>query len=107
MDTLDTIHRSQGDPNTYSCFKLANGLVVLLIDDKTQEFTGDQMAYAALSVNVGSFNDPIQRQGLAHLLEHMIFRGSKTYPDVKAYQDHLSQHGGDYNAETKYEKTTY
>ena len=107
MDTLGKIQKSQGDPNNYSCFKLANGLVVLLIDDKTQDFTGDEMAYAALSVNVGSFNDPMHRQGLAHLLEHMIFRGSRKYTDVKAYSEHLSEHGGYYNANTQFEKTTY
>jgi secreted Zn-dependent insulinase-like peptidase len=36
---------------------------------------------AALSVGVGSFQDPIEAQGIAHYLEHMLFMGTKKYPD--------------------------
>jgi secreted Zn-dependent insulinase-like peptidase len=35
-----------------------------------------QMEAASLSVNVGSYDNPIEIQGLAHFLEHMLFRGS-------------------------------
>ena len=37
----------------------------------------------------------------------MIFRGSKDYPDGTEYEDHLSSHGGESNAFTEFEKTTY
>ena len=65
------------------------------------------MAYASLTVNVGSFNDPLHRQGLAHLVEHMVFRGSKKYPISKTYDEHLTKHGGMCNAYTEPEKTTF
>ena len=67
----------------------------MLIDDGHQELEGDQLAYVALSVNAGGFNDPLHRQGLAHLLEHMVFMGSKLYPIEGAYDQHLSNHGGE------------
>ena len=65
------------------------------------------MAYVALSVNVGSMNDPQEYQGMAHLLEHMIFRGSRDYPNGTEYEDHLGRHGGESNAFTEFEKTIY
>ena len=65
------------------------------------------MAYCSLSVNVGSFNDPPKRPGLAHFLEHMVFLGSKEYPDEGAYGDHIGKYGGYANAETMFERTNY
>ena len=65
------------------------------------------MAYASIAVNAGSFNDPKDRQGLAHFLEHMIFMGSEKYPDEDAYSEHISQNGGYCNAYTEFEWTNY
>ena len=105
--TAKSVTKSSGDLNNYECFDLDNGLTVMLIDDGSQKFTGNQMAYASLTVNVGTFNDPMHRQGLAHLVEHMVFRGSTKYPTSQAYDEHLTQHGGSCNAYTEYEKTTF
>ena len=48
--------------------------------------------------------------GLAHLIEHMVFNGTKSYQKNKI-KDYLSsiglQSGSDYNATTGYEATTY
>lgn len=38
------------------------------------------MAAVSLTVNCGCLNDPLDRQGIAHFLEHMIFMGSSKYP---------------------------
>jgi nardilysin len=65
------------------------------------------MAYVSIAVNVGSFNDPPQRQGLAHFLEHMIFMGSEKYPDENAFSDFVTAHGGYSNAFTEFEYTNY
>ena len=65
------------------------------------------MAYCSLSVNVGSLNNPPHRHGLAHFLEHMIFLGSEKYPDESSYSDHISMHGGEYNAYTEFEWTNF
>jgi len=65
------------------------------------------MAYVSLSVNVGCFNDPLERQGLAHFLEHMIFMGSEKYPDEQAFEHHITLHGGESNAYTQCEFTNF
>ena len=63
------------------------------------------MAYVSLSVNVGSYNDPHDRQGLAHFLEHMIFMGSEKYDDESLYSNYISANGGYCNAYTEFEWT--
>jgi len=65
------------------------------------------MSYCSITVNAGSFNDPPERQGLAHFLEHMIFMGSDKYPDESEYSKHISSHGGYENAYTENEHTNY
>jgi len=65
------------------------------------------MAYVSIAVNAGSFNDPPQRQGLAHFLEHMIFMGSQKYPGENDFNDHIAAHGGYCNAYTEFEYTNY
>jgi len=36
-----------------------------------------------------SFSDPPEIQGLAHFLEHMIFMGSKKYPEENEYDSYI------------------
>lgn len=50
---------------------------------------GDRMAAASLSVKVGSFSDPADIPGLAHFLEHMVFMGSKNFPQENAFDEFL------------------
>ena len=68
-------------------------------DDESMESNeekeiGVKKAAAALSVGVGSFADPEEAPGLAHFLEHMLFMGSKKYPDENEYEAYLTNHGG-------------
>ena len=94
--------QSPNDFKKYQSFTLDNGLRVLLVNnDKT-----DKCA-AALAVNIGHFNDPKNRQGLAHFLEHMLFLGTQKYPDGSEYQKFISQHGGSNNAWTATEHTCF
>lgn len=97
-----TIIQSPQDHREYRYYQLANGLKVLLIADAHAK-----QASAALSVDVGSGDDPKQRQGLAHFLEHMLFLGTKPYPEAGEYQAYISRHGGFNNAFTAYRQTTY
>ena len=95
--------QSPGDRNVYDLFELPNGLQVMLIQDKNAAGDideADPIAYVSMTVNVGSFNDPINRQGMAHFVEHMVFMGSKKYPDSDAYSAHISEYGGYCNAYT-------
>lgn len=62
---------------------------------------------AALAVAAGHFQDPDDAQGLAHFLEHMLFLGTKSYPEAAGYQTFMSQHGGHHNAWTGTEFSSY
>ncbi|MEI6895236.1 MAG: insulinase family protein [Colwellia sp.] len=96
------LKQSPNDFKQYKAITLENGLRVLLIhnDDTTK-------SAAALAVNVGHFNDPSDRQGLAHFLEHMLFLGTQNYPDGSEYQKFISQRGGNHNAWTGTEHTCF
>ena len=81
---------------------LDNGLEALAVSDPDAD-----KAAAALVVNVGSSNDPDERPGLAHLIEHMLFLGTGKYPDPGEYSRFLTEHGGSDNAATSFAHTSY
>ncbi|GHG68281.1 peptidase M16 [Alishewanella longhuensis] len=87
--------KSPNDPKQYQYLVLANGLKVVLVHQADSEKSA-----AALTINVGHFDDPSEREGLAHFLEHMLFLGSKNYPDAGDFQHFISEHGGSHNAWT-------
>ena len=68
------MHLSPNDTNQYRYSTLDNGLRVLFIQD-----VNAQKSAAALAINVGHFDDPYDRQGMAHYLEHMLFLGTEKY----------------------------
>lgn len=96
------VYRSPADERNYRHITLDNGLSVLLISDPETD-----KAAASLSVNVGSFDNPPDREGLAHFLEHMLFLGTDRYPEPGEYQAFISEHGGSHNAYTSLEETNY
>jgi len=96
------LKQSPNDLKKYQSLSLSNGLRVLLVHNEET----DKCA-AALAVNAGHFNDPQDRQGLAHFLEHMLFLGTDKYPDGSEYQKFISQHGGSNNAWTATEHTCF
>ncbi|MBS0629674.1 MAG: insulinase family protein [Verrucomicrobia bacterium] len=82
--------------------RLANGLEAYLISDPEV----DQSA-AALAVEAGSWNDPLEYPGMAHFLEHMLFMGTKAYPQEFEYMQYINDHGGKVNAYTASDRTVY
>lgn len=96
------ILQSPNDPRQYRYLTLANGLRLLLV----QQSDSDKSA-AALTVNVGHFDDPAEHEGLAHFLEHMLFLGSGRYPVAGDYQHFISHHGGSHNAWTGTEHSSF
>lgn len=96
------MHISPNDTKQYRYLTLENGLRVLLIHDEDA-----QKSAAALAVNVGHFDDPIHREGLAHYLEHMLFLGTEKFPQIGEFQSFISQHGGKNNAWTGTEHTCF
>lgn len=97
-----SVLRSPADDRQYRYLRLANGLQVVLVSDPDAD-----KGAAALSVAVGSFDNPAARPGLAHFLEHMLFLGTEKYPESGEYQAFISDHGGSHNAYTSLERTTY
>ncbi|KAJ2684795.1 metalloprotease [Coemansia spiralis] len=96
------LEKSASDTNDYRLIRLPNNLVVMCMQDSETE-----TAAAALSVNVGSSMDPVELQGLAHFLEHMLFMGTEKYPDENEFSSFISEHSGDSNAYTQFSKTTF
>ncbi|WP_166260360.1 insulinase family protein [Marinobacter salicampi] len=94
--------KSPNDKNSYRYLTLNNGLEVLLISDPDSE-----KAAASLDVAVGSGDDPKDREGLSHFLEHMLFLGTEKYPDPGEYQQFIRSHGGSHNAFTAFQDTNY
>lgn len=81
---------------------LENGLDVLLISDPEAHRSA-----AALSVGVGHLFDPKEKMGLAHYLEHMLFLGTKKFPEAGTYKKYLTENSGGSNAYTGGAVTNY
>lgn len=79
--------------------KLANGLTVIVHQDKTTPMVAIDVCY-----NVGSRDEHPERTGFAHLFEHLMFGGSKHIPN---YDEPLQKAGGDNNAFTSNDLTNY
>lgn len=94
--------KSEQDAREYRYLVLANKMRVLLISDPLAE-----KAAAALDIFIGHNQNPSERPGLAHFLEHMLFLGTEKYPQAGDYQAFINQHGGRYNAYTAAEHTNY
>ncbi len=82
--------------------RLDNGLEALLISDPETPSSG-----AALAVSVGSWDDPLERPGMAHFVEHLLFLGTEKYPEEEGYTRYLDEHGGVRNAFTMADRTCY
>ena len=81
--------------------KLANGMDVVTLEDFSCPIVAVQVWY-----HVGSKNERPDRQGYAHMFEHMMFKGT----DRVGPRDHFSlinQVGGEVNAYTSFDRTVY
>jgi insulysin len=81
---------------------LSNEIEVFLISDAEA-----RQSSAAMAVNVGQWNDPEAYPGMAHFCEHMLFMGSKKYPNENYFTQLIHDHGGTNNAYTKTDRTVY
>lgn len=79
--------------------KLDNGLSVV-IEKRTQT----QLAVVNMLYKVGSRNEKPGKTGLAHLLEHLMFEGSKKFPQ---FDQTIHSLGGENNAYTTNDYTNY
>ncbi len=80
-------------------YRLENGARVLLFPEESRPTITVNM-----TVLVGSRHEGYGESGMAHLLEHMVFKGTPTFRDVpKALRDH----GANYNGTTNDDRTNY
>jgi len=80
-------------------YRLANGLQVLLVPDDSKPTTTVNMTY-----HVGSRQENYGETGMAHLLEHLLFKGSKKHPTVWA---EFTKRGLAANGSTWFDRTNY
>ncbi len=80
-------------------YRLANGLQVLLVPDTTKPTVTVNITY-----KVGSRMENYGETGMAHLLEHLMFKGSKHFPDP---DKEFSRRGFRNNGSTYFDRTNY
>lgn len=99
------------DDRLYRSVLLSNGMRCILVQDNDV-----QKSAACMFVGTGSLADPISQSsshlgkpidGLAHFCEHMLFMGTKKYPEENYYSKFIDQHGGSKNAATAEDYTYY
>ncbi len=84
-----------------STFALPNGMTVVVIPDHRAPVVTHMVWYRA-----GSADEPAGKSGIAHYLEHLMFKGTKANPDG-AFSKKVSEIGGQENAFTSYDYTAY
>lgn len=80
-------------------YQLDNGLKVLLFPDQTKDSITVNITYL-----VGSRHENYGETGMAHLLEHLVFKGTPKHPDIPA---ELTSHGARPNGTTWVDRTNY
>ena len=81
---------------------LANGLRVV-----TQPMPSARSVAVGLFVGVGSRREDEAHAGLSHLLEHLVFKGTRRYPEPGGLSEAVEGCGGSVNASTDRELTVY
>jgi zinc protease len=77
----------------------SNGLRVLLFPDQTKQTVTVNVTYL-----VGSSHENYGETGMAHLLEHLLFKGSKNHPNLS---QEMTEHGARRNGTTWLDRTNY
>lgn len=85
-------------PETY---RLANGLEIVVVKNTLTPAVASMVWY-----KVGAMDEPAGKTGLAHFLEHMMFKGTETVPEG-TFSALIASRGGDENAFTSHDATAY
>jgi zinc protease len=84
-----------------AAFRLVNGMQVVVIPDHRSPVVTHMVWYRN-----GSADDPPGKSGIAHFLEHLMFKGTERYPAGR-FSTLLSAVGGEENAFTGWDFTAY
>jgi zinc protease len=112
--TFHELNRAQGGPSpnplpvqektagpAISQAKLANGLEIVVIEDHRAPVVTHMIWYKN-----GSADDPLGKSGIAHFLEHLMFKGTSNNPQGK-FSELIAGLGGQENAFTSNDCTAY
>jgi len=88
-------------PAKIETFTLSNGLEVIVIPNHRVPAVSHMIWY-----KIGAADDPQGKSGLAHFHEHLMFQGTAKYK-AGEYSDIIARHGGQQNAFTGYDATSY
>lgn len=102
MQRCDQFVLPNFDKRAIRYVKLPNNIKCMLVSD-----IESKQAAACMYVASGNLNDPPEAQGLAHFCEHMLFLGTKKYPEEGSYAKYITEHGGNNNAATAENYTYY
>ena len=80
-------------------YRLANGLRFLLLPDPSVDTVTVNVTYL-----VGSRHEGYGESGMAHLLEHLLFKGTPRFPGILEL---LQKRGAQFNGTTSYDRTNY
>ena len=80
---------------------LENGLTLVVLPNHRAPVVNHMIWY-----KVGSADEPAGQSGIAHFLEHLMFKGSQNFPDA-AQSNFVAKHGGEENAFTSYDQTAF
>ena len=86
----------------YKIYHYNNGTKIILIPEK--KFKSMLITF---TFKIGSKYEPIELSGISHFLEHMLFKGTKKYPNHKIINTLLDSNGIDFNAYTSNNVTGY
>jgi predicted Zn-dependent peptidase len=93
-------YKSNGKNIKYG--QLQNGLKYVLNNTKC----GDSITIM-LFIRVGSRDESTKLNGISHVLEHMMFQGTPTYPKSQLLHEAIDQYGATFNAYTSLDITCY
>ncbi len=96
--STDILSEEQSVPKLIT---LKNGMKVVIIENKRAPVIAQMIWY-----NFGSGIEEKGKSGLAHFMEHLMFKGTRKFPN-SYYSDYISKVGGSENAFTSYDYTAY
>ncbi len=103
--SLSTMTLAKADmslaPPDLTLTSLDNGLQVVVIPDRRAPVVTHMVWYKA-----GSADEPRGKSGIAHFLEHLMFKGTKTY-EAGEFSRKVAEIGGQENAFTSFDYTAY
>ncbi|WP_367715781.1 pitrilysin family protein [Nitratireductor sp. GISD-1A_MAKvit] len=93
--------QGEGQDTAVSSFTLENGLEVVVVPDHRAPVATHMLWY-----KVGSADEEPGKSGIAHFFEHLMFKGTSTYPSGE-FSAAIAAVGGSENAFTSYDYTAY